>query len=349
MTALGIEEDLLNGSFTYLDSIFDDEQFFDKFIVDDETTALKAANAGMVNKGVISNFAPSIVQVIQEGGYYNFVNYYEVNDSTYHLIFRAFVNDGLNYHEYELNLDEDLNPSISDIYIYLSGTYLSDNMKMIYLPMIENIKEGKPDLQMLSDLKKMVEINENVRDKKFKEAKQLFYQLPDTLINSTLGYSMEIQLLQPEDSIRYEELVEQMSMNSNSAAAFYLSSIDRLLFEGDIVGAMECVDSLASYTGDDFLDLHRGNLHYMGQDSDSAIECFKRLLENYPFLPEAYDNLFTIYNLEQKYDEIVALIDPLMINLEATPEDVHEIMIDSYPILSDHPSYIAWKSKHNLE
>jgi len=344
-----LEQSFESQSYKYLDSIFSDEAFFGKFIIEDASPAVALINQQMIDKGIVFNFGANITQAVTEGGYYNFVNYYQSNDSTYYLIFRSFVDDGLNYHEYELLLDKDHHPTITDIYVYLTGQFLSETMKYIYLPLVEHTDSGTTDLVLLSGLKKMAAIRENVASKNFTRAKELFYTLSDTLRNSPIGYSMEVQILEPQDSFRYEELIETMSLNSKSTASYYLSSIDRFVFEGDVVGAMACVDSLGSYTGDDFLDLYRGNLHYLGQDPQSAIECFRRLLNNYPYLPEAYDNLFQIYFLEENYDEMVPLMELLIKNMESNPAATHDIITDNYPMLDDHPSYKAWKNKHNIE
>ena len=74
-------------------------------------------------------FPKKIISDIENGAYYDFINYrYDPYLQTYFVLFRLYDPvSGLNYHDYKLvKIDDDI--QFSDMYVYLTGEYLSNTI-----------------------------------------------------------------------------------------------------------------------------------------------------------------------------------------------------------------------------
>ena len=136
-----LESSLSNNSTDYLSDVFSDTVFFSKFIQSDqENEKLMELNNGFFNEDVGAILGAEIATQLQQKNYYSFISYTTdtiVNEHT--LMFRFFIDGGLNYHQYDLILNEKNNVEIVDVFIFSEGKYFSKIMRQIYLPIFNQI------------------------------------------------------------------------------------------------------------------------------------------------------------------------------------------------------------------
>lgn len=344
-----IESQLYEGKISYLDSVFDSEAFFDKILIKKDDPKMEAFNSGFRSAKILDKFTASMITTINNGGYVTFVNFYDESPTVYNLIFRMHSEAGLNYLEFVTDIDDQGHARITDIFVYITGQYISETLRFVYLPMAQEGFEDDITSATAFNVISLAKIQSMIQEKKLKEAKKLYYILPDSVRNSTVGRNYELQILEEADSIRYKELMNEMVNNSSSLAAYYMAGIDKNILDGNFDKSLECIDSLYSYTGDDFLDLYRGNINFAAGRNKIAIYYFEHLAKNYPYLPEAYDNLLAIYYLEEDYPKMIGMLDNIVEKIELTPQYVDEVIIDSYPILQEKAEYKAWKKSNGIK
>ncbi|MEM9920671.1 MAG: hypothetical protein AAF990_21415, partial [Bacteroidota bacterium] len=98
---------------------------------------LTSFNKGFVRGNAMKEFMGQVLKNIERGAYYNFVNYYQDDVGNYYLIFRYFSqSDGINYHEYLLEVMPDGALAITDIYVYITGEFLSETIRGVYAQLI---------------------------------------------------------------------------------------------------------------------------------------------------------------------------------------------------------------------
>src|SRR5690606_9422703 len=78
-------------------------------------------------------FPKKIISLFEIGSFYDMVNYrYDEETQTYHMLFRLFqMDEGINYHDYKVSVVND-EFMFDDMYIYLSGEYISDTFTRIF-------------------------------------------------------------------------------------------------------------------------------------------------------------------------------------------------------------------------
>ena len=102
-----LDEAFQNSDTKLLEAHFDSETFFKKILIEEDNEKLNAFNEGFSKGNVGELFGGQMIGHMKLGAYYNFINYYSI-DSTYYVIFRLYTNGALNYHEYLVDLDENL-------------------------------------------------------------------------------------------------------------------------------------------------------------------------------------------------------------------------------------------------
>ncbi len=325
---------------------FDSKSFYNKFLIEEKNEDIKNFNEGFSQKNIGVAFHKQIAGHLKLGTLYNFVNYYQLED-TYHLIFRLYDDGSINYHEYVVDFDSDKQPKISDIFIYLTGQFLSETMAANYYPFvqkyIEDTSEGF-DKRLLLDYVLIKKINELRLKGKVEAAKKLYNTgISEDFKNSSIGLGYATQFIDPEtEPLEYTILMEKILENSSSPASVYLVYIDYHFMSGDYDKALSAIDSIGRYTGDEFLDLYRGNIHVMMEDYEESAKYFEKMIENYPQFSDTYDSLLALYIQMNQPNRITTLLDRCAENLSIEKKDLVSVLESDFPAALDFAEVKKW-------
>lgn len=340
-----IEQTLANNHPGYLNSLFDLETFTKRVLADDtlndDTDFIEGFRQGLLAG---FDFGTELTGEIEQGAWYAFLNHY-TRDSTHHLLFRFYSDNGLNYHDYELIKKED-KLLIADVYIYFAGENFSNTIRRIYKTyQLERAHPGTPpakEAEYLRQLVKIQQIRNLLSEGNPKKAWRVFntipqgyqeekpFQISKLLISSKLTPAMYLEALNG-----YQALFP-------NDPGLHLLSIDAFFANKEHSLAMKCLDSLERQVGHDpLLNLYRGNLNYAMGDTAGTIRCFENLLNELPTFGQAYLKLLDIYINSNRYPLAIGLLDKITGHFQLTKEDLKQSLA-GYPKFIGSAEFKQW-------
>lgn len=345
-----LETGFYDNDLTYFKGVFDNQAFAEKIIIDDSgNLELKAINDDFKTTDFAEAFGQRMTNEVEKGVYYNFIHYQTGEEGNYYLTFRFFGDDGINYHDYRVEKADDDSWKITDIYIYLTGEYLSQSLKNIYLAMAgDRLGERLVDSEMDSEtIMTFGEINKLIQQGKMNEAREVFKtKVPEKVRDERYSLFYEVRLIDIQDTVAYSSILDKMADDAKSQVSLYLISIDLFYLAGEFERALVVIDSLYAYTQDDFLDFYVGNMEYAAGRKQKAKLTFEAMLENYPYLPDLYDNLLTLYAELNDDENLGELLDDIVEKLEISHNYIDTELMTLYPNLKASAAYKSWVEKH---
>lgn len=296
------------------------------------------------------DYAQFIFPEILKGADYDFISYYQAGPNEYHLMFRLFSDEGLNYHDYRLFKDEAGAYRIRDVYFYLTGEPYSLALRRIYLMAYNELTQlENPDLEnarIVQGIQKMVPVREKMMAGDFPAAWALLQTMPEELMRDKSILTTKIQVaMNLNDSLYLEALNEYIDLYPHDPSVF-LVSIDKYIMDQNFDQALNMVDSLdASVYGDEFLEFYRGNINYMKGDMARAEKHFRSLLEYFPDYVEGHDRLLTVYAETEQYPKAVEVLDVFLNKFEVDKMDVVGYVTETYPKFARSEAFKAWAKK----
>ncbi len=326
--------------------LFDQELVFEHVLIHDLGDPKMKAFNDSFKSGIFSSFFNKIASEIQNGTYYDFFNFYENSDGSFYLVFRFFGESGLSYHEY-LVVEEAGSYIINDVYIFISGEFFSQTMKRLYLMAIKDMVKGNEwtfdDTKTIKAFQKIQEAQEFYEDKKYEKAVQKFNEIDSSMINEKAVLLNGMLLCGEGQEDQYDKYYETYVKKYPKDISLFLLSIDYLMNKEDYDGSLTALDSLSSYTDDDFIDYMRGNVHYIKGDLENAAKHYKSVTKNYPTFLDAYDSLFVVYESQKKYPLAVEVLEELRSKFQFKKKEITKFVKEQYPELFESSAFNNWK------
>lgn len=290
---------------------FNVEAFGELVFIDEKIDTSDSYTKGFMQGllGATQNLSDKILSEINNGSYYNFINYeYNIVEKAYYITFRIYSEEtGINYHEYKLCTDgEDI--MINDMYIYLTGEHLSETLKRIFLATKPNRKSKgkKNNMSLVIESKKLLDAGDyknahkKISEIKGELAKEKFILLYKGLISSEF-----------DEELYAQDLLEFAKYYPNDPT-LYLKQIDYYFLKEDYKMVLEKIDKLMFETEDDFLNILKASVYLMSEDFENADINYKFMVENYPFLMEAYVGYISSLTYQGKYKDALVIADKLV-------------------------------------
>lgn len=346
-----IDSTLYAGDATYINKILDVDAILDKALVKVDDSKIQQYNKDFAEGFKSSfDFGAAILRELGEDGNYDFVKSYVKNGNEYHLIFRLYAEDGLNYHDYKLS-ENGGEVKISDMYLYLSGENFSKTLSDIYKRAIQSVSSDGVFKKLfkktyIDDLGNLKKIKDLMRVGKYKEAYDVYKNVNSESRKEKIFMISALQVASNLDDSVYEEVIKQYEELFPNDPSLYLISIDGAVIKEDFEKAYELVNKLdRSLGGDDFLDLYRANVLYAKNDFEGATKYARKLVDNYPGFIEAHTTLLTILIERNQINEAIKALENFYDIFELTKEDMREAMEGDFPNFVKTKEYIAWMKK----
>lgn len=349
---MALETSFQEGDPSFLKNHFDQEGFLAQFLIEDENNKeLTNFNSGLRETSVGEVFASGIINSINLGSDYNFINFYSDGLGNYYLIFRYLGDDGINYHEYYLEIINKKEFAFKDVYVYTTGEFLVESMTNLYLMSLSNFDEYSTSAGLeIDEIIALGEVNQLLQQGKLEEARKVFNEkIPEKTKDSRYGLLYQLRLVDIMDEENYLSLLEKLQEIEKSRTALYMTSLDIFYMSGEYEKCLEVVDSLYAMTQDDFLDLYRGNIYFEKGIMDTAHYYYKNLAQNYPYLPDGYDALLSFYEYQNQIDSFVLVLDRLEYNMELDFSEIHDLVTDYYPTVVENEFYTKWSDKKGAD
>ena len=330
---------------SYFDKIFSNEYFIDYIKQDSVNEMTVSYNKSFFeNLDVVKAIGNKILEVVESGNYYSFLHYTYDIDFNYYLLFRLFSPEGINYHEYVLNFNQETDEYfISDVFIYLTGEYYSKTINRFYAPTYNDMAEGKafgPGLRQALAFKQIEKLK---TQGEIKKAQKIYKKkIGEEFKKGAFGLFNYIDLYGFEDLNKYEEYLIEIKEDQKSLSSFYLMSIDKHIAAQNYSEAINALDSLYQYTYDDLLELLKGHVYYAADNYNEAVNSYASVAENFPYLEDAYINLLSLYDELNEEEKCILLLQAFAKNVDLDYDAVEKIIPDYIPNISKSEAYKNW-------
>ena len=349
----------LEENFTYEERELFSEKFNDKvflsYILDSEDEQINETLKVYADEILKSDYGGLLYDQIQsyldEDTYYNFVNYYIDDLKNIYIVFRLFFDDGgINYHQYLFEPSGIAEYTLTDIYLYLSGEYNSQTLKRVLYGMVQDsgMKDGiiNPDSEQVKLYSVLGRVNQLRKMGKIDEAREIFFSIPQEKRDEESLIYIELELTDIEDEVAYKNLMERMiTLAGENNPSLYLATIDYHFLNEDYEKLISAVDSLYGYTGDELLELYKGNAYWQMDRIEEAENSFLLANEYYPTMPAPYDYLLGLYEHEDEKLKFLNTIDTMAKYLMVEHPLMEEILEEQHPEIVASDEYKAWSQK----
>ena len=262
-----------------------------------------------------SELSKKIVAQIDEGAYYNLVNYrYIIAEKAYYFTFRLYSNEtGVNYHDYKVCSDGET-LKFNDIYIYLTGEKLSATLQRLFI-LSQPSKNPISRLLGSNSTNEIVKISESRKlalQGKAKEAYEKINEIKGPMAKEKFTLIIKGSYASDFDDKIYEEILEEFAELYPNDPTIYLKQVDYYILKEDYQKAIENIDILIDEAGDDFLNLVKANTYYMNNDYTNAESSYAYMTVNYPDLFEAYIGQMVCLNYQNRFDDALKIVKELL-------------------------------------
>ncbi len=291
-TAQAIETSIKKSDPNFLSNFFDlptlDELIKEKSIVAKKSGKFFEGFKSTFNMNV---FGKQMIDNLQDGSYQMIRSYY--TDNQQHLLFRAFGNSGVNYHDYIL-IKVNNKIKAADVYIYLTGEDMSTTLADLLdasIPPTSNRSELPENLKMLLRLKDYKKRNDN----------QAIIQLYDSLDND-YKKNKAVQIMYIAACKKVDLLSDRYKMALENYAAIFpddastpLLMIDFYYITKDYDKTLNAIAKLDSFVNDPFLNFFRASVYLAKDDKKQALIYYDSLFEKYPTISYIIKNVVILH------------------------------------------------------
>ena len=298
--AYKIESSLRDGRHEVFDSLFHETVFSQKVAegagAKSDKSFLKGVRQGLRNM----QLGKEILGSMKEQGTYELVNHY-VKDNNYHLVFRLYAADGINYHDMEL-IKMDGRIHAADMYIYMNGETFSKTLSSVMATMFDYVKE-KDKSAVDQYAWYMKEVKTLMAQQKYAEAKATLEKLPAEFQKEKLFRSLNLQISSQLGDEAYREALDEFELNYAADAGAQLALIDAYFLKKDykkVLRAIDVVDSAVNH--DPVLHYYRALAYSQMNDVANTVKCLETLQKEKPGFGDGMLELIANYVEMEDFD-----------------------------------------------
>jgi tetratricopeptide (TPR) repeat protein len=278
------------------------------------------------------------------GGSYTFLRMRE-RDGVSYALFRSLIARSLNYHEYELSLNEDGEVQVDDVFLFASGEHLSGSMRRNCLRMAagEEIADGDEESDLVRNLRLAAEFMELVGDGDFEEALEAFDDFPAELREDRKLLLTRLMISGKVSEGAYVRASTEFQEIYPDDEFYHLALCDVLLERREFDLLLENVEVLQGMVGGDpYLDCIAALAHYGGGDVQAAVELAKAACEEEPSLDALWRTVATFGCNESEFSLVVWALDGLGEHCDYAPDDlVDEPQFEEFFSSADGAKWLA--------
>ena len=268
-------------------------------------------------KGFDSNitaFPKKIINEVETGSYYDFVNYsYDNSMDTYYMLFRIYsAETGINYHFYRVSIVNN-NFSFNDIYVYLTGEALSKTLERFYLYALP--KKSLFDFFGENNADEFIKLAQGVdyyNKGDFKNAYDKIDGLKGDLKDDKFVLVIKSVCASNINDALYKNSIKNIMDKYPDDATLYLSQIDYHILTEDYDMALFLFEKLKQDTDDSFLNLMMGNVEFQRERYEKALSYFEVITQEFPDFFDGYSSKLSCLSLMQEFEECIGVLDFLV-------------------------------------
>ena len=295
-----IEQTVSQGNGRLLDTAFDVDILVERML---GGRGISANIIGGIKQGVRRglDLGTRLNGIVAKGGSYNLLKLHRQGDEI-RALYRLQAEGGLNYHDIIL-VKKDGRVRIADIYVFISGEYMSATMRRPVLPVITR-HEKSPLTKLLTGESEYVKsfahimsMTDAIRAGKPDEALAIYGKLPASVQRdkSVMLLRFNAATRKGSDSAEYRQAMADMERLFLDDPCLPLLALDLYMLRKDYAKAFKAIDTIEKATGDKaYTDFLRGNIYYMQHKLGQARAALELSIKQEPALLPAYWSLITL-------------------------------------------------------
>ncbi|WP_040282413.1 hypothetical protein [Psychroserpens damuponensis] len=328
------------------------DKFFDRVLSgyskkDREDNYIKGFLEGMDN--ALKSFPGEIIADVENGAYYDFINYrYDLDSQTYYILFRLYsAETGMNYHDYRL-VKTNGEIQFSDMYIYLTGEHFTSTIGRLMqysVPKNSVVKQQVKNPEV-KDLYKAFLYN---KTGKYEKAYKIMDGFKSELAKEKFLLIFKTLIAAQIDEAKYLKSLEDLISAFPEDHTIALNKVDYYIYKEEYYEAIQVVNQLQNETEDDFLNFFKAGIAFEDKNYDLALNLYTYTIDNYPDFFEGQSGYLSTLVMMENYDETNNYLDRLLtegyekqdlIDYIEEEDEYGQNMLDGY---SKSKNFAAWK------
>lgn len=327
--AKDIENTANNNDPSVLNDLFNISALTDRIKEKSKEDLPDAMFAGFKSTFNMKSFGIQVTTLVKEGSY-RLVRTYE-NNNKRHILFRAFGNGGLNYHDYSL-IKTSGAIKADDVYVYITGEEISSTMANL---LDASMSSSDDPAQLSDDMRNLLKMKEYQKNKDYSSIIELYESTDEKYQKNKSLQVIYISACQKTDASKYKSALENYAAAFPDAPNTYLLMIDLYVMNKEYEKGIEAINKLDSLVkGDKFLDFFRGNVYLALENSEKAKTCYDNVFKFYPTLSYVIKNVVILHMNDSETDIAKAALNTYK-NSEGFNKEYLEDLYLMYPELKD--------------
>ncbi|MDJ1473028.1 tetratricopeptide repeat protein [Xanthocytophaga flava] len=293
-----------------------------------------------------------IIKELRKGyGRYQFLRFHP-RQGVPHLLFRMTSEEGINYHDYEVRIiDNELR--LTDLFVFLSGEYLSETLKGTFINLLSQQKQQKiiePELdEQLGNIQKL---KQAIDRHDYEEALQFYNSLSIKTQKSKTFMSYKLLITSNISYEMHQKAIAEYEKLFPDDPSHYLMDIEKYLLQGDAKNILWSVDKLdRTIGGDEYLNLYRGLVYSITEDKEKGLTLVNNYIRNNVKDPDGYWMRFQIHVLLDEPEDAVKTINDINRYTLHSRMFITEKIEKNFPDFAESSHFMNWKEdwikRHN--
>jgi hypothetical protein len=291
-----------------------------------------------------NDFGRRVVEAVQGGGSYRLLRVHDKGAEKLALFRMVLAGGGVNYHDMTLALGPDGKVRAADVYVFLTAEKLSETLRRSFLPLAA--EESKSLLAKLTgaesdfikNIDKFGRIPEAIAAGRYREALDIYYQLPPSLRKDKSFLLLRLQAAMHAGDQAYLAAIRDFRAYHPHDPCVDIISIDKFILGKQYREASQAIDRLdAAVGGDPYLNVIRGNLHLLQNETGPAKAFAEKTLKADDTLIDAHWLLVSAALQERAFGEVTRFLrridekfDVEFFDLETVPEYAEYVKSPEY-------------------
>lgn len=340
--AKNIERSIENGNPAFLNGSVDYNSLFGSFIVkEDFTTPINDdfLHAVKFNYGL----GTIISEELGGAGKIDLINYSKESEA-YHLLYRTFTSNGINYFELITEIRNNT-LYITDAYIYKTSQFYGSQLENLYTSYLtRNSAIINKSIELINKQKvlQLENINKLIVFKKYHNAYQAWENLPENVKYEKEFLVKAIETSSFLNTTTTQNLISTFENLYGNKNEFYLIPLEGFYQRSEYQYALNTIDSLSvAVFNDSFLNLYRGLIYSEMKNIPQAEWYYKEFITKNPYESTGYFSLLELYLNNHEFASATELLDQLSYRFGYYKQDLVRVL-EEYPEFMDSETYNNW-------
>lgn len=295
------------------------------------------------------HFGTAIAKEIESTGSYELLRVRQVAGKQ-RALFRLISPGGVNYHDMELAPARDgKGQRVVDVFVFLSGEWLSDTMRRGFLPVMAHEKRGAQGMTgaqsaYIANLPRITELSTAVGKGEHARVLSIYRALPPEVQKDRNVMMMYYQAASKAGDAEYARALDSIKKAFPNDPALDLLLFDDYFLKKQWDGAVAALGRVRrALGGDAYLDFLEGNIFYAKGDHAAAKVRLNRAIQAEPDLADPYWTLITISLEQRTHDETARLLERVEASAKVELQDVGNVA--EYAEFAKSKAYAQWKQR----